>query len=138
MNRPDPKEIGRYGEESAARYLENRGFSIICRNLHIGRAEIDLVAENDAYVLFVEVKTRRQLPDRPSPFGTPAGAVNAKKREMLVGAAEEYLLKNESRKLFRIDVIEVYADPFCDTYRVLDLRHFENVVRKNGKFSGKR
>lgn len=138
MNRPDANTLGKYGEETAAGYLEGRGYRIIHRNLRIGHAEIDLVAENDRYLLFAEVKTRRQTPNAASPFGTPSKAVNERKREMLTGAAEEYLRLNGCEKLFRIDVIEVYADPYSDTYRVLDLRHFENVVQKTGKFSRKR
>lgn len=133
----DTQTLGRLGEDTAARYLESHGFRVIERNLHIGHAEIDLVAENDVYLVFAEVKTRRQFPDRAAPFGTPAEAVDAKKQSMLVRAAETYLAEHACEKFFRIDVIEVYADPMSGVYRVLDVRHFENAVRKNGKFSRK-
>ena len=89
------------------------------------------------YLVFAEVKTRRQKPGSPAPFGTPAEAVDARKQAMLVKAAEAYLAEHACEKFFRIDVIEIYADPNSAEYRVLDVRHFENAVRKNGKFSRK-
>ena len=133
----DTQTLGRFGENTAAQLLMSRGFRILHRNLRIGHAEIDLVAENGAFLVFAEVKTRRQIPGAPSPFGTPAEAVDARKQTMLTGAAEAYLAEHAPDKFFRIDVIEVYADPQSADYRVLDVRHFENAVRKNGKFSRK-
>ena len=133
----DTQTLGKLGEDTAARYLESRGFRILHRNLRIGHAEIDLAAENDVYLVFAEVKTRRQKPGSPAPFGTPAEAVDARKQAMLVKAAEAYLAEHACEKFFRIDVIEIYADPNSAEYRVLDVRHFENTVRKNGKFSRK-
>lgn len=133
----DTQTLGRLGEETAARFLESRGFRVIERNLHIGHAEIDIVAENDVYLLFVEVKTRRQIPGHAGMYGTPAKAVDSKKQSLLLKAAETYLTEHESMKFPRIDVIEVYANPDCTAYRVLDVRHFENAVRKTGKFSRK-
>ena len=134
----DTQTLGKYGEDTAAAYLESHGCRILARNLHIGHAEIDLIAENGAFVIFAEVKTRRQIPGQPSPFGIPAQAVDERKQSVLVRAAEAYLAGHAPDRFFRIDVIEVYADPFCADYRVLDVRHFENAVRKHGKFSRKK
>ena len=131
----DTKTLGFSGESTAASYLKSHGFQILHRNFRLGHAEIDLIAENDTVLIFAEVKTRRQIPDAPAPFGTPAEAVNPRKQALLVRAAEAYLAQYGTEKFFRIDVIEVYADPFCADYRVLDVRHFENAVRKTGKFS---
>ena len=133
----DTHTLGKLGENTAAQLLTSRGFRIIARNLRIGHAEIDLIAENDAFLVFAEVKTRRQIPDRAAPFGIPAEAVDVKKQTILVKAAETYLAEHACEKFFRIDVIEVYAAPDSAEYRVLDVRHFENAVRKNGKFSRK-
>lgn len=133
----DGKLLGKLGEDTAAELLTAQGYRILARNLRIGHAEIDLLAENDMYLVFAEVKTRRQIPGRAVPFGTPAEAVDARKQTVLVRAAEAYLAEHAPDKFFRIDVIEVYADPQSADYRVLDVRHFENAVRKNGKFSRK-
>ena len=52
------KEVGKCGEEIATQYLENLGYSIICRNFITNTAEIDIIAiDKDEYV-FIEVKTR--------------------------------------------------------------------------------
>ena len=133
----DAQTLGKYGEDTAAQLLISRGYRILAKNLRIGHAEIDLAAENDLFLVFAEVKTRRQTPGHPSPFGTPADAVDEKKQATLIRAAEAYLAEHAPDKFFRMDVIEVYADPFCAEYRVLDVRHYENAVRKHGKFSRK-
>ncbi len=133
----DIKSLGRCGENSAVLYLESHGYHIIERNLHIGRAEIDIIAENDDFVVFAEVKTRRQVPGFSGRYGSPAEAVDAKKRALLIGAADAYLAGCGHDKAPRIDVIEVYVDPKADEYRVVDIRHIENAVRKSGKFSRK-
>lgn len=132
------REFGKMGENSAAEYLRERGYHIIGQNVYVGHREVDIIAENENFIVFAEVKTRRQFPDNSSPFGTPGEAVNTRKRELLVSAAEEYLLKNGCNKSPRIDVIEVYVSPFSAEYKVEDIRHYENAVKKTAKFSRKR
>lgn len=129
------RSFGRIGEESAALYLERQGYHIIGRNIYVGRAEIDIIAEYDNFLIFAEVKTRRQYPDVRSPYGTPAEAVDARKQSLLITAADRYILENKSARIPRIDVLEVYVLPASDEYRVLEIRHFQNAVRKTGKFS---
>ena len=53
----DNRSFGRVGENSAALYLQEKGFNIIGRNVYVGRCEIDIIAENGDLLLFVEVKT---------------------------------------------------------------------------------
>ena len=55
----DKKKLGDRGEDYTARYLEKQGFHIVERNWHSRYGEIDIIAENEEYLLFVEVKTRR-------------------------------------------------------------------------------
>ena len=130
-------DTGRAGENFAAQYLEDLGFRIVKRNARVGHLETDIIAADDKYILFTEVKTRRTRPDAPHPFGTPGSAVNAAKADRLIRAAEEYMRSNPDETV-RIDVIEVYADPKSDAYRTLDIVHTENSVRKHGKFSMKK
>lgn len=129
------REYGRLGEDSAAKYLESRGYRIIGKNVQVGHDEIDILAEGGEYLVFAEVKTRRQFPDGNPAYGIPASAVDERKQSNLIRAAETYISSHESDKSPRIDVIEVYADPSCEEYRVLDIRHYENAVQKRGKFS---
>ncbi len=132
------REFGKLGEDSAAEYLMSHGYHILDRNVFAGHREVDIIAENENYIVFAEVKTRRQMPDFNPLFGTPAMAVDSKKKQNLVCAAEEYILKNGCDKTPRIDVIEVYVSPFSQDYKVVDIRHFENAVQKKGKFSRKK
>lgn len=127
--------MGHLGEESAALYLESRGYRILGRNVYIGHREIDLIAENDTSLVFAEVKMRHAYPDAPDCYGTPADRVDSRKQQNLIAAADAYLQSYAGDKSPRIDVIEVYADPDSSVYRVLDIRHYENAVRKTGKFS---
>lgn len=125
------REFGWVGEESAEEYLNAHGFETVGKNVYVGRCEIDLIVKSDTHILFVEVKTRRQLPDVHSPYGRPATAVNAAKRNNLLTAVRRYI--HERRETLcdlqpRIDIVEVYVDPRSDDYRVLDVKHFPNAV----------
>lgn len=129
----DNRSYGRLGEASAAELLMHRGYRIVGQNVYVGKCELDIIAENGELLLFVEVKTRRQRPDVKSIYGRPATAVDARKRAHLLTAASRYLYENrESTRHLqpRIDIIEVYTDPSCEEYRVLDIRHFPNAVHK--------
>ena len=128
------REFGKMGEESAAEYLRDHGYEIIGQNVYVGHREVDIIAENEFFIVFAEVKTRHQIPDN-NPFGMPGEAVDSRKKTRLVSAAEEYLHSNPTEKSPRIDIIEVYVSPTSSEYKVLDLRHYENAVKKTGKFS---
>lgn len=96
------KQLGERGETRAAEYLENAGYCIVCRNYCTPYAEIDIVAEKDGTLAFVEVKTRAS--DR---FGAPRLAVDRKKQQKIAMAALSYLQQNSLESLeIRFDVIE--------------------------------
>lgn len=96
-----PTEFGGKGEDIAAAYLENHGCSLIQRNYHTRRGEIDIIARDGDIVVFVEVKaaTKRvgdQLFQR----------VNASKQRKLYLAASEYIQKFQPDcETFRFDVM---------------------------------
>jgi putative endonuclease len=71
----DPKELGRLGEDLAARYLESQGWNIVGRNLRDGPREVDLAVFRGGTLAVVEVKTRRG-----SGYGHPLEAITPKKR----------------------------------------------------------
>lgn len=123
--------LGRAGEESAALYLTNHGYTIVARNVRVNHFEIDIIARNESHLVFAEVKTRRTSPNSRSAFGRPADAVNEKKRACLCAAARTYW--KENRQSFstltpNIDILEVYVDPHTDTYHVLAIYHYKNAV----------
>ncbi len=100
---------GAFGEDAAAEYLATEGYIIKERNIRFGRHELDIVAENQEYIVFVEVKTRTEAPGGCLyTYGRPASAVGYEKKKNTVLAAREYLHHYPSSKRVRIDVIEVY------------------------------
>lgn len=70
------KELGRRGEDAAARFLAQRGYEILERNWECPAGEADIIAQDEGGLVFVEVKTRSD-----ASMGFPAEAVTAKKRE---------------------------------------------------------
>ncbi|HEX4018836.1 MAG TPA: YraN family protein [Frankiaceae bacterium] len=107
--------VGRFGEQTAARYLEAAGLTIVERNWRAPRVagsdlrgELDLVAcEGDALVV-VEVKTRSG-----TGFGTPAEAVTADKARRVRRLAVAWLAGHpgERRTSVRFDVVSVVRGP---------------------------
>ena len=102
-------QIGRYGEDLAAAHLIENGFTVTRRNYRVGRCEIDIIAENDKYILFVEVKTRSTIdPNLQSLYGRPGRAVTHDKKERTLIAARTYLRDHPTQKWARMDVMELY------------------------------
>jgi putative endonuclease len=122
-------EIGAAGENLAAEYLKNKGFSIVERNFRTRHLEIDLICENETHLLFVEVKTRTDT-GAISKYGRPAAAVDAKKRQHLLDAATDYLRAKPTLKKPRIDVLEVYLNRkgTLMTLSPKGIKHIENAL----------
>ena len=122
-------DIGRLGEDQAARSLKKNKFKIIERNLHVSHNEIDIIAisKKQRIIAFVEVKARTVDKDLYSPFGTPASAVTKEKQRRTIEAARGYLRSNEKYFDFqpRFDVLEVYLDR--EDMKVLKINHIENA-----------
>jgi putative endonuclease len=101
---PDPRRVlGAYGEQLAARYLEDRGLQVLDRNWRCAHGEVDLVARDGDCLVFCEVKTRRS-----ERFGAPVEAVTRHKETRLRRLASAWLQEHEVRGgRVRIDVIGV-------------------------------
>lgn len=103
---PARKEIGKAGEDLARKYLINNGYDILESNFRCRCGEIDIIAEKDDYITFIEVKTRTN-----SNYGFPAESINYKKRHSIIKSAQTYIAyKNLNGKNIRFDVIEVITD----------------------------
>lgn len=98
----EKKERGARGEEAAARHLAQNGYAILARNFRVRWGEIDIIAEKDGMLCFVEVKTRTS-----GRFGEPREAVDKRKRQHLWLAAEAYLAEHPWEGPMRFDVMEV-------------------------------
>jgi putative endonuclease len=94
---------GRRGEALAAEFLVRRGYRILAANYRHLRKEIDLIAWGEGFVVFVEVKLRRD--DR---FGGPAAAVDARKQRAIISCARGFLHERGIRGMpCRFDVIAI-------------------------------
>ena len=119
-------EIGKFGEDTATVYLKKNGYRIVDRNVHVSHNEIDIIARDNAYLVFVEVKTRSTDSTLYSDFGTPASAVTRSKQRRTVEAARKYLATTKYTKLQpRFDVLEVYVDK--NERKVIKINHITNA-----------
>lgn len=95
-------DLGQKGEELALKYLQKSGYIITQRNWRFGRAEIDLIAEKDGFVIFVEVKTRAN-----NYFEEPEKAVTRRKQSQIIKAADAYFKETDCQLESRFDIITV-------------------------------
>lgn len=94
-------EVGAWGEAIAARYLAEQGYIVRDRNWRHGHGELDIVAERDDVIVFVEVRTRRS-----DAFGAPQESITARKRATLIATAQAYLDQHGLQdRHWQIDVI---------------------------------
>lgn len=97
---------GAAGEVLAARFLRDRGYEILAANYRCRFGEIDIIAADDEYIIFVEVKTRGE-----GALYAPREAVTAAKQQRIRKTAMMYLKQYPTDRQPRFDVIEVTADP---------------------------
>lgn len=136
MSKTQKQMIGRLGEELAADLLLKDGYTIVATNVHMGRNEIDIIAEDKDFIVFVEVKTRTCLYPESGDYGIPATAVDLEKRTNTVKAARDYLYSHQTQKQPRIDVIEVYLGEQKEptlTPKPIKLNHIRNAFDSRGR-----
>lgn len=101
--------VGMAGEQIAVQFLEDHGYTVIERNWRRGRQEIDIIARDSEFLVFVEVKTRSCTDPDALTYGRPARAVDGAKQHNITLAARSYLRQHDGHGLQpRLDVIEVY------------------------------
>jgi putative endonuclease len=111
---------GQWGEETATRYLESKGYVILARNIHTAHGEIDIVASKEAALIFVEVKTRSS-----HAFAYPEDSVTLRKQAHMLSAAEDYIQAHpESSESWQFDVIAIERKSGGKP----EIIHFENVI----------
>ena len=97
------QKLGRLGEQFAEQLLCLEGYRILERNFRCKDGEIDLIADKEDELFFIEVKTRRN-----SAFGQPCEAVDLKKQMTLRKAARSYVTKKKCYyQYYSFQVIEV-------------------------------
>ncbi len=93
-------ELGKMGEDAAALHLQRLGYAILHRNWREERYEVDIIAENEEFIVFVEVKTRTS-----DEWGDPHESVGNARIKRLVQAADLYLRETDADKPVRFDII---------------------------------
>ncbi len=112
------RQVGDWGEQAAAEYLEKQGYVLLARNFRTGHGEVDIIARQENVLVFVEVKTRSS-----NQYGYPEHSVTPRKRMHILSSAEKYILAHPEFHTWRLDVIAVE----CETGEA-KITHFENVL----------
>ena len=107
---------GTKGEDMVCRFLMKEGYQVLKRNYQCRFGEIDIIAENKEYLIFVEVKTRKN-----KAFGAPEDAVGYYKKKNIFFATKIFLKHHGiENKRIRFDVISIILKPFS-------IKHIENA-----------
>jgi putative endonuclease len=113
----ESQSLGQKGESQAVAFLEKAGYRIRHKNWKSGKRELDIVAENNDYIVFAEVKTRTD-----DKWMDPRNAITREKQRSIIFAADGYLRTYNINKESRFDVIIVMGkeEPF-------KIDHIENA-----------
>ena len=98
-------ELGKLGEKMAAELLRKKGYSILKQNYFFGKAEVDIVAQVNNQLVFVEVKTRES-----SYLSDPEYTVSMKKQRLVIKAADAYVKEFDLDLESRFDVVTVIVN----------------------------
>lgn len=105
----NPKdELGKFGEDTACRYLIKNGYKILIRNFRCRLGEIDIIAQKEGVLCFIEVKTRIS-----QKYGKPAEAVTINKQKRIYRCAEYYMQVKgiiQCMPVLSFDVIEILKE----------------------------
>ena len=113
------RDIGKEGEDLAVQFIARKGYKVLERNYHYGHGEIDIIAEDNGVLVFIEVKSRLNLE-----FGEPEYAINKKKIQQIKKMAELYLFdKGKEEVDCRFDVIAIILEPKSNP----QINHYENA-----------
>ena len=122
MSGGEARLLGRWGEARTADWLRRRGYTILAAGYHSRFGEIDLIARDDKYLCFIEVKLRKN-----DAFAPGRAAVDARKQQKLRTTAELWLAGHPQTALQpRFDVAEVYAPQGTATH-MPEIRYIENA-----------
>ena len=110
-------ELGKKGELLAANFLLKKGYTILEKNWRYLKADVDIIAQNKGTLVIVEVKTRSS-----DYFGDPQDFINPKKIQLLVEAANEYVISRNLDVEVRFDIIAILLNN-----KTKKIEHLENA-----------
>ncbi|HVP37481.1 MAG TPA: YraN family protein [Terriglobales bacterium] len=103
MEKMKTVQKGKSGEKIAEEYLKSKGFEILFKNYHYGHKEIDIIARDNNFIVFVEVKAGKS-----KSFGPPAGWVTPKKQRKIAEVAVAFMQEHQFPGCdFRFDVVAI-------------------------------
>ena len=114
MLKSHTSQIGSLGEDIACEYLIRKGYKIIEKNYRKPWGEIDIIAEKNDEVRFVEVKTLSksiQSFSRENNAYRPEEQIHPSKLRKIVRTAEIYMTSREDDREFQIDAVGIILDP---------------------------
>lgn len=115
------KTLGDFGEEVAADSLRAKGYRILARNWRTSAGEIDIIAEQNDVIVFVEVKTRTS-----DLYGTPQDAITQNKRRRIIRSSLVYLTEMDLLdRDWRVDMVAILCGR---NWVVTNVEHYENVI----------
>ena len=117
------KLSGAWGEALAAEYLRKKHYKIVAAGFHSRFGEIDLIAADRKFLVFVEVKLRKS-----GNFARAMEYVDTRKQDKIRITAEIYLSQNPTPLQPRFDVIEIYAPEGTLTTNP-EIRHMEDAFQ---------
>lgn len=120
----DKKLLGRWGEEKAAEYLREKKYTIVGMNYACRFGEIDIIASDRRYIVFVEVKLRKN-----AYFAQAREFVTAAKQRRIIAAAQLWLAGNAVDRQPRFDVIEIYTGG--SSRGDIRINHIQNAFEVN-------
>ena len=112
-------KTGVWGEVYAARYLRDNGYKIITSNYRSRLGEIDIIAQKDKNICFVEVKARGE-----NPIAEPMEAVDAAKQSRIIATSKLFLKAYEYKLQPRFDVCEVRLN---GNFEIIKINYIENA-----------
>ena len=116
-NKNTSRKLGANSEELAVQHLENEGYKILFRNYRHQKAEIDIIAQKDNHLCFMEVKARTNLQ-----FGYPETFVKSYQKKRIKEAAENYIRTFHWHNSIRFDIISVVQQE-----NATEIVHFEDA-----------
>ena len=99
---PQTLQTGKKGEEEAMAFLRGEGYKILHTNWRYKHLEIDIIAQNDEFLVIVEVKTRKN-----ADFGKPETFVTKSKQQKIIRATHEFVQQYGIEKEIRFDIISI-------------------------------
>lgn len=117
------KLTGAWGEALAAEYLRRKHYRVVASGYHSRFGEIDLIAQNRKFLVFVEVKLRKS-----AKFAQAREYVDFRKQDKLRMTASIYLSENPTKLQPRFDIIEIYA-PEGTATETPEIYHMEDAFQ---------